>query len=73
METGELTRENLTRRERSSRKGWEWRRAPMFQVSLTMGLSDFVACCECLDDQIYSVMVLTVCGKQSNLHALTIS
>ena len=28
----------------------------MFQVSLTMGLSDFVACCECLDDQIYSVM-----------------
>ena len=47
----------MTRRpERSSRKGWEWRSAPMFQVSLTMGLSDFVACCECLDDQIYSVM-----------------
>ena len=29
---------------------------------LTMGLSDFVACCQCLDDQIYSVMVLRVCG-----------
>ena len=51
-----LTSVDPWRPERSPRKGREWRSAPMFQVSLTMGLSDFVACCECLDDQIYSVM-----------------